>query len=199
MRPPLFILLSLVFLCGCRDHRKAEVVTIAKEEPPEIVPVSLPSESMARQRLPEEVVNTSGPDPVWSVPEGWSEAGDSPMRRGSFSATGSAGSVDIAVTSFPGDVGGLLANVNRWRRQIGVAPIGATELEHSVERLQIHGKEAVVTEITGSIEATLAAVFEHEGQSWFFKATGPKVSVAEQKEAFLGFLQTIRFSDGEEN
>jgi len=197
MRPPFLLLSGLLVLCGCGDNRQAEVYTIASEKPPEIQPAPTPSQSMASQRLPDEVVNTGGPTPSWTVPASWTEQGGSPMRRGSFGADGSAGSVDIAITSFPGDVGGLLANVNRWRQQIGIAPIADSELETSVERLQINGREAIYTELEGSSQATLAAIFEHDGQSWFIKMTGPVASVSEQEEAFRQFINSIRFPDAE--
>jgi len=196
MRIPLCIVISLVLLSGCKDSSEAKVYTIAREDPPQVDPPETVVTPMAARRLPDSVVNTSGPDPVWEVPESWAAGEGSPMRRGSYTANGTGGSVDIAITSFPGDVGGLLANLNRWRGQIGLPPVAESDLETAVERRMINGREAVLMDIAGPGQSTLAAIFEHEGHSWFFKATGPAASVAEQREGFNRFLNSIRFPDG---
>ena len=46
---------------------------------------------------------------------------------------------EIAVTVFPGNVGGLTANVNRWRGQIGLAPLAPAELEANLDHLDANG------------------------------------------------------------
>ena len=48
-------------------------------------------------------------------------------------------SVDLIVTKFPGDVGGVLANVNRWRKQIGLQPIGDDELDKATRKEKLNG------------------------------------------------------------
>jgi hypothetical protein len=59
----------------------------------------------------------------WFIPEGWEPGKKSSMRIGSFSVKdGKDSSLDISVTSFPGDLGGLLPNVERWLGQIGLEP-----------------------------------------------------------------------------
>ena len=51
------------------------------------------------------------------------------MRVGSFMiGNDQDNSVDISITSSPGDVGGLLANVNRWIGQIDLPPINDASL-----------------------------------------------------------------------
>jgi hypothetical protein len=35
------------------------------------------------------------------------------------------GKAEVTVSAFPGDTGGLLANLNRWRGQIGLEPVQA--------------------------------------------------------------------------
>lgn len=59
----------------------------------------------------------------WFIPEGWKSGKKSSMRIGSFSVTdANDSSLDISVTAFPGDLGGLLPNVRRWLGQIGLIP-----------------------------------------------------------------------------
>ena len=47
--------------------------------------------------------------------------------------------VDISVTTFPGDVGGELMNINRWRQQIGLSPISIDSLDEHIVTKTING------------------------------------------------------------
>ena len=54
------------------------------------------------------------------------------MRLASYEVADKNGSrLDFSVTSFPGDVGGLLANVNRWLGQIGMEEVKENEIENT--------------------------------------------------------------------
>jgi hypothetical protein len=157
--------------------------------------MATPAIDMARQQLPESALNQDGDNPAWTVPDGWEAVSGSAMRRASFTAQGSGGPVDIAVTPFPGDVGGLLANLNRWRGQIGAPALTADSLESSIERISVNGKAVIVSRIEGSGQSTHAAIFEHDGHSWFFKMTGPAASINEQADAFATYINSIQFPD----
>jgi hypothetical protein len=189
--------MTVALLGGCKDHSEPVVYTIPKESPapPPAAPMAAPVMDMARQQLPESALNQDGDNPAWSVPAGWEAVSGSAMRRASFSAPGSAGPVDIAVTSFPGDVGGLLANLNRWRDQIGAPALSAESVEDSIERSTVNGKSVIVSRIEGSGQSTHAAIFEHGGHSWFFKMTGPTASINEQADAFDAYINSIQFPD----
>lgn len=187
----------LTVMVGCKDQNEATVYTIPKEStsPPPSAPMSPPVMDMARQQLPESALNQDGSNPTWQVPEAWEILPASSMRRASFRASGTAGAVDIAVTTFPGDVGGLLANLNRWRGQVGAAPLTADQVEDNIERLAVGGKPVIVSRIEGSGQSTQAAIFEHGGHSWFFKMTGPTATVNEQSDAFIAYIKSVEFPD----
>jgi hypothetical protein len=69
-----------------------------------------------------DVKSEQGQD-KWFIPEGWEPGKKSSMRIGSFAVKdGNDSSLDISVTAFPGDLGGLLPNVERWLGQIGLEP-----------------------------------------------------------------------------
>lgn len=195
--PVTLILIALGFISGCGDSSEPVVTTIPKETatPPTAAQPAAPVMDMARQQLPESALNNQGDNPAWQVPEGWEAVSGSAMRRASFTASGSGGPVDIAVTSFPGDVGGLLANLNRWRGQIGASALTQESIEESIERFTVNGKPVVLTRITGSGQSTHAAIFEHEGSSWFIKMTGPTASINEQADAFARYIQSVDFAN----
>lgn len=205
MRRMMFTAASLGILAafaGCSDDTEARTYTVPKEETPtpQAAPVAapqMPAEQlpMSRQTLPEGSVNLAGDGPSWTVPEAWTAAGGSSMRRASFAAEGPDGPVDISVTSFPGDVGGMLANVNRWRGQVGLTPLAESELEANLQRLTVNGKEAIISNLEGPDSAMVVATIKHEGNSWFFRIAGPVNSVREQRAAFDAFVGSIQFEN----
>ncbi len=157
--------------------------------------------NMADQSLPSgSVSNADNPD--WVVPDSWEPGRVSNMRRGSFQVRGDNGlMVDIAVTSFPGDVGGMLANINRWRGQIGLGPITAGMVNSVVGELEINGKSCKIVDIVGTDppsgkilpQRSLVGTFSHEGNSWFFKMSGDASLVEVQEQTFMDFLNSVRF------
>ena len=78
---------------------------------------------------PMTVARRPAADLVWSAPAAWKPKAVSSMRRGSFEVGEGTGPLaDLAITVFPGDVGGDLANVNRWRGQLDLPPIAEADL-----------------------------------------------------------------------
>ena len=58
----------------------------------------------------------------WALPKGWTESRSAGGMRYATLKASAPGKLDVSVTVFPGPAGGELANVNRWRNQIGLAP-----------------------------------------------------------------------------
>ena len=80
---------------------------------------------------------TSAPPIKWKTPEGWTEVPPSSMRYASFSAPADEGSkIDISVVTFPGDGGSDADNINRWRGQMGLAPVDANAVTSQVAALK---------------------------------------------------------------
>lgn len=141
------------------------------------------------------VATASGPGLTWTAPAHWKSKAGSAMRKATYTVSGEGGEAELAVTAFPGDVGGELANLNRWRGQINLPPIGQAEFESSVQRLERNGLKIVVIDIvsTGTPAARmLGAMVPFGGATWFFKMQGPDVLVAKEKPAFLSLIDTIK-------
>ena len=133
---------------------------------------------------------------MWQAPAAWTQKPAGAMRKASYSVPGEAGESDLSVTAFPGDVGGELANVNRWRGQIALAPLSADDLDGAVTRLDQNGLKVTVVELSSKGDPTnkaiLGAIIPYSGATWFFKLSGPGTSVKAAKPAFLEFLRTVR-------
>ncbi|MGN6554313.1 MAG: hypothetical protein ACTHLW_11405 [Verrucomicrobiota bacterium] len=134
--------------------------------------------------------------PQWVVPAGWTEEPPSQMLLAKFSTGQDAARAEITVSSFPGDVGGLLANVNRWRRQMGLPAIDEAQMNKDVKSLDLQGEKGSLVELDGATASGPASLMgvsvPHAGQTWFFKMTGDGKVVAREKEAFIQFVQTLK-------
>ncbi|MBI5423211.1 MAG: hypothetical protein HZA32_03940 [Opitutae bacterium] len=151
---------------------------------------------MAAAGLPAGAV-TKNNALVWTAPAAWQERAPGSIRKGSYTVPGEGGAVgDLSITAFPGDTGGLHANVNRWRGQIGLAPLADAEVEKSIEHLDVNGLHIEFVEMVGTSGnppmRLLGAIVPYQKETWFFKLTGPDALVASQREAFRTFLTTIK-------
>jgi hypothetical protein len=134
------------------------------------------------------VVTEQGASLLWTAPPDWTAATGSATRRGSYKA----GGAEIAITAFPGDVGGVLANVNRWRGQAGLDPVDDAGLAGVTTSIESQGLHITVADASGAQNAIVAAIVPWNGGTWFFKLMGPPDAVRSEKPAFLSFLQTVR-------
>jgi hypothetical protein len=137
---------------------------------------------------------TSAPQIKWKTPKGWTEVPPSSMRYASFSAPAEEGDkIDISVVTFPGDGGSDADNINRWRGQMGLAPVDADGVTSQVTPLKTADTTFSTTDIAGDKTRTIAAWTRRDGRVWFFKATGPNAAVEKEKPNFVKFIESVRF------
>ena len=140
---------------------------------------------------PDIPVNSS---PIqWTVPDGWQQLPPDGVRLGNFAVTGkNGGAVAVAITSFPGEVGTELDNVNRWRTQLGMEPVEQNGI--SSVPVTVDSVEGKLYDLVGGKARTVVALVRRNDATWFFKMTGESAAVDETKPAFLEFLKSIRFA-----
>jgi hypothetical protein len=134
---------------------------------------------------------------TWTAPGTWtSVVSEQPMRIATYRAGGEPG-VEVVVSAFPGDVGGTLANVNRWRGQVGAAPVAESDLAGMVESVEVEGVKISTLRIKGERQDMLAAMITPgDGQTWFVKATGEAAALDGIGMEFVAFARTFRVSRG---
>jgi hypothetical protein len=190
----LLVLCVPLCIAACRDSRVA-TYRIPKENdtPPATRALAAPVAAPGGFQIAAPA--TSGL--VWTAPADWKPKTGSSMRKGSYDVGASeGGAADLAITAFPGDVGGDLANVNRWRGQLALPPISDAELPAALTTLSANGVAMKIADLTGgpadNPQRMLGAIVPHGGATWFFKLTGPAAVVTNAKAAYLDFLQTIK-------
>lgn len=142
------------------------------------------------------MATAAGPGLTWTAPAHWTAKAVSSMRKGSFTVAGPEGATaDLAITAFPGDVGGEVANVNRWRGQLGLAPLSPADATAAITHLQVNGLAVGVVDFANAASPAQrihGAMVPYQGATWFFKLVGPDAVVAPEHDAFLAFLKSIK-------
>jgi len=136
---------------------------------------------------------------IWIVPEGWREMPDNPpMRLATYIADGPHGDVEIAITRFPGDVGGMLANVNRWRSQMGLVPILEDELDDHLQEFGRPGFEGHFLRIEG-VQSDMLAASIHEtaaDRTWFVRVITDSETADHVETEVFEFARTFGAGEG---
>ncbi len=139
--------------------------------------------------------------PDWTVPDGWRSVPPAQFLLAQFSVVGANGTEAVVnVAELNGSGGGVLANVNRWRGQIGLDPVDETALAKLTTTMDVTGGQATFVDMTGSNSDNqpvrlVAAIVPMGGATWFYKLLGDEKIVASQKDAFTKFVQTARYSN----
>jgi hypothetical protein len=132
----------------------------------------------------------------WSLPKGWSDApGGGTMRFATLKAP-YPGKLEATVVVLPGPAGGELANVNRWRGQIGLPALAdEASLAKSRTVLKTRAGALNVYDFTseGQSRSRLVAgyIATPDGNTWFLKLTGDADAVAKAKPEFMTILGSL--------
>lgn len=196
------------FLVAC-DHNEPhsyeipkeirEVVIPSRDAPGKAAPNALKSAAPSNsnmQVLPgmAEAAQAAG-DLFYETPVNWEERTPSGIRKAELAFSNDTGAAEITVTVFPGDVGGLLANVNRWRGQVGLAAITAQELPDYTNNCSISNHSGTYVRLEGETRSIFGGLLPFHGKTWFFKMSGDTVTVLAQENALQAFLNSVRLED----
>ena len=134
--------------------------------------------------------------PTWTVPSGWQEGQLAQFLVAKYVIAGADGTAAVNVSSLAGDGGGLLANVNRWRGQLGLPPVEVmtSSIDSGDGKMQIVDFTGTDSK-TGKPARLVGAIVPRNGQTWFYKLMGDEPIVSQQKDAFIKFIQSAKYPD----
>ena len=199
-------LLLLGLLAGCGDANEtvqiADVRDVPKEKanlPPDVSPAvrfGIGGQSDPHGGTPPP----AQPKWSWTTPEGWEEQGGGGMRVVGFRIAGDE-NAECTVIVLGGTGGGLAANVNRWRKQMGLEAI-AEEAVKALPRKPLLDQEAVFVDLAGTYGGMgnrdplenarmLGLVLGLGGRTLFVKMTGPAALVEAERERFDAFAASL--------
>jgi hypothetical protein len=207
--------LACAGLAGCSDDspRSIDRTRIARESDPPVIPGVTPQQRFRWAPSAEEAERAQLAPPAppavpklgSTLPEGWEELPPTTFRHINTRVAG-APNAECYLTFLPGDGGGDLANVNRWRREMGLAPVDAAALA-ALPRTSLLGQPAIRIDLTGSFTgvtgqrievARLLGVLltrQNTPGALFVKFVGPTDVVADNVDAFDRFVASIVFEE----
>ena len=127
----------------------------------------------------------------WKVPSSWKTTAPGQMQIARFLVPekGKA-KAEVFVSVFPNDTGGTLANVNRWRRQLGLDEVKESELSQLITPLDQGIPGSILVDMTNQDKQMVGAIVPREGRYWFYKMMGDAAAVAPEKDAFIAFAKS---------
>lgn len=209
---PTSLLLAGAMLTGCKDRAAVQVYRVSKAEPEAtppgssnmggmgngmIPPIGAPADAMAPAAQASQV--TGNPPPIWEAQP------LSTMRQASYLVKGENGATaDISLVALTGTAGGVLDNVNRWLSQLGQPAITEDQLAQKGQHVTSPLGDVTVVDLEGLPEGgdaakdgrIIAGIVTTDGKSWFFKMRGNAALAESQKESFIQWIRTVRFSGG---
>ena len=140
----------------------------------------------ADTEAPAETASPAATASAWKLPTGWSEIAPGPMQQAKFSAGGKA---EVTISIFPGQAGGLLMNVNRWRGQVGLGAVDEAALVNLIQQADSPSGKLTVVDMKSidGAKRLVAAIATRGSESWYFKLLGDAVPVEKERAAFVKF------------
>ncbi|CAA6691508.1 MULTISPECIES: hypothetical protein [unclassified Lentimonas] len=194
------IMVGIASLClsGC-DNAQPTSYRIPKEErvvamaPAATPAVSAPAKMEVLPGM-EAAAQKAG-EINYTAPEGWEDLPASGIRKANLKVTTDTGSAEITILTFPGDVGGRLANINRWRGQIGLEEATPEDLPADTEGYDISNHRGLYVRLEGGEQSILGALLPFHGNTWFVKMIGDTPTVLANEAAMKQFLDSIELED----
>ena len=131
--------------------------------------------------------------PQIALPAGWTALTPGPMQMGKFSVPEKDGAkAEVTVSVFPSDTGGMLANINRWRGQVGLPATDEAGLATCTAPLDAALPGAVLADLKGEAKHMVGAIVPRGGQWFFYKLTGEAAAVSAARESFVSFAKAAK-------
>lgn len=136
----------------------------------------------------------------YDLPAGWTAQPSTSMRLINL-RVGDDPRAECYLTVLPGAAGGLLDNANRWRDQMGAAPIDDAALA-KLPTTKLLGRDATLIELDGTFTGMggeplenarmVGAISALPRVMLFVKMTGPREVLTKERPAFDQLLASVR-------
>ncbi len=194
VKSSLWAAIALVIAAGC-SREDVTHSRVPKPAPPPSAAAPVAMQGMMPEGLDLPVPPPRGGGLRWTLPAGWTESVGGQLRYATLKPP-VAGRIDASVVVLPGPAGGELANVNRWRNQIGLPPIDDAALAKARTVVKTKAGPLHVYDFTSAGEPRnrlVAGLTSARGDTWFVKVTGDAAAVGAARADFMKLLGSLRF------
>ena len=181
---------------GVKTYKVDSGDTIATSAPPAAVATTMPATMPDGLPAPD---NSGLPKLKYTLPDGWKEKALTQLRVASFEISDHGKTADVSVIPLGGSAGGDLANVNRWRGQVGQPAVAEDDLKKSAEAVTVGSEPADLFDLAGTAPGSgapsriIGVIFHANDTAWYFKMMGDDALVEKNKPAFIAFLKAVQF------
>ncbi len=143
-------------------------------------------------------------------PDSWQSLPPSQFLKLGFQVVDGSKTAKVSVSEFSASSAPLIAdpleNINRWRSEVGLPPLGPDAVDKAVEPIEIDGHaaryvalipEGSEADTSADARGTLGAMVKIGDAVWFFKISGNPALVAAKQDEFKAFLTSVKFAAGE--
>jgi hypothetical protein len=146
-----------------------------------------------RPAAPSRPPQAATPKLTYAKPPGWRPGRMSSMRKAAFVAGDGDSLAEITVIDLPRDANDVFSNVNRWRGQVGLAPIARDQLDDATRRIEAGPVGGDYFPLYGDEKAILGTILFVGDKAWFVKLTGPAVLAKSEQSNYEEFVESLRF------
>jgi hypothetical protein len=134
----------------------------------------------------------------FDAPEGWKAGKTSGMVPVRFAKTADGKQAQITIVQMPAAANEWAPNAKRWAGEVGLSKLTEEELNSRTSDVTVDGITGQLLDLTQkdvdeAEKATIAGMVKRDGVAWFLKLTGDQSVVAESKEAFTKFVESLKF------
>jgi hypothetical protein len=139
---------------------------------------------------------------TFTMPSGWKSAALPTFAVAAFSVTDNSPRPEVTITPLPAGAGGIEANVNRWRGQLGLSPASADELAAQAQSYEVDGQPAhqvrlLSPEDSKPRRAITAVVVPHDGINWIIALKAEAEVAQREQDKFDQFVGSLKFRGSE--
>jgi hypothetical protein len=146
-----------------------------------------------RSRSEPSTLNSQPSNPNWQLPPHWKEVQATEMLLAKFIVPGKGGEkAEVTVSVLAGNGGGAHANINRWRKQIGLDELDEKGTASITRPLDGGPTDAILVDMSGAQTRLIAAIVPDGGRTWFYKLTGSPGMAETEKVAFIAFIHSAK-------
>lgn len=174
-----FTCIILYFISGCRDTDSIKHYKVPK----------------SNHNINRQVVGTSSESNLkWIQPDSWIQYNGSSIRLLSFNVPYSRGQGDLSVMILEGDGGGLVANVNRWCRQLGIPDKTEDQIEDMADLINGSMGNYRIFKLIGESNnknAFLCSILPIDKRTIFIKMSIDSRGISEVENDFKEFSSSL--------
>ncbi len=191
----------IILLSGCTKEDESVRKYQLPKSPPEQAetpPAPAIQSSTTMPQTPEIAKHESKSGWTWKKPDSWQDSQGSSMRMASFSVPAGDETGDCSVMTLGGMAGGIDANINRWRGQIGLPEQSSEEIAAAYQKIPTLAGKCIYVKLINEAKpesAILAAMIPQTAETLFVKCTASKAAVEKIEPEFIEFCKSLEKND----